>query len=74
MREIRLNNREHEKFVRVMEQKMSERDLSLEQLAIELGIARKSLYNFRTDKSRNPSRFVAAQVATYLGMLPRDWR
>lgn len=74
MREVKLNHREHERFLRVMEQRMSERDLSIDKLAEELGIARKSIYNFRADSSRNPSKFVAARIATYLEMKPGDWR
>lgn len=74
MREIKLNAREHMKFLQVMELKMSEQDLSIEQLADAIGVKKQSIYNFRTDTSRNPSRFIAAKIATYLGMIPRDWR
>lgn len=74
MREVKLNAREHAKFLEIMEKRMSERDISIEQLANELGIAKHSLYNFRTDRSRNPSRFVAGKVATYLEIKPGEWR
>ena len=74
MREVKLNKREHERFLKVMEEKMSERGLDNKALADELGIAVQSIYNFRTDTSRNPSKFVGAKVATYLGMTPKDWR
>lgn len=74
MREVKLNKKEHERFLMVMEEKMSERGLDNKALADELGIAVQSIYNFRTDKSRNPSKFVGAKVANYLGMIPKDWR
>ena len=74
MREVRLNNKEHQKFILVMEQKMADRGMSIDDLADALEVKRKSIYNFRADTSRNPSRFLAAKIATYFGMMPRDWR
>lgn len=74
MREIKLNNKEHQKFLTVMEQRMSEQGMSMDDLADALEVRKQSIYNFRTDRSRNPSRFLAAKIANYFGMLPRDWR
>ena len=74
MREVKLNAREHERFLKVMEQKLSDRGMDIEELAEQIGVARQSLYNFRTDTSRNPSRFTAAKIATFLDMKPGDWR
>ena len=74
MREIKLNNKEHQRFLAVMEQKMSEQGMTIDDLADRLEVRRQSIYNFRTDKSRNPSRFLAAKIANYFGMLPKDWR
>jgi len=74
MREIRLNAKEHSRFLEAMEQKMSEQDLSIEDLAEKIGVKKQSIYNFRTDTSRNPSRFISAKIANYLGMMPKDWR
>ena len=74
MREIRLNAKEHERFLRAMEQKMSEQNLSIDSLAEEIGVKKQSIYNFRTDTSRNPSRFISAKIANRLGLTPKDWR
>lgn len=74
MREIKLNAKEHDRFLMAMEEKMSEREMSIDDLAEALGVKRQSIYNFRTDTSRNPSRYLAGKIATYLGMIPRDWR
>ena len=74
MREVKLNAREHAKFLEVMERKMSEQEISLEQLAESIGVAKQSLYNFRTDRSRNPSKYISAKIANFLGMKPCDWR
>jgi DNA-binding XRE family transcriptional regulator len=74
MREIRLNAKEHSRFLEVMEQKMSEQDLSIEDLAERIGVKKQSIYNFRTDTSRNPSKFLAAKIANLLGLTPKDWR
>lgn len=75
MREIRLGTeREHQRFLEAMERKMSELDLNNEQLAEELGVARQSIYNFRTDKSRKPSKYLCAKIANYLEIRPYEWR
>jgi DNA-binding XRE family transcriptional regulator len=75
MREVRLNTeREHERFIQAMETKMAMRDLDNKALADELGVSIKSIYNFRRDTSRKPSKYLAGKIATYLGMIPQEWR
>jgi len=74
MREVKLNHREHEKFIAVMEKRMNDQGMSIDDLADALGVKRQSIYNFRTDTSRNPSRFLAGKIATYFSMTPGEWR
>ena len=75
MREVRLNTeREHERFIQAMEEHMSDRDLDNKALAEELGVSIKSIYNFRRDTSRKPSKYLAGKIATYLDMRPYEWR
>lgn len=75
MREIRLSTeREHQRFLDAMEKHMSEQDLNNEQLAAALGVAKQSIYNFRTDKSRKPSKFLCAKIADFLEIRPYEWR
>ena len=74
MREVKLTQKEHERFIQVMERKLSDEDMSLDDLAKAINVSIRSIYNFRTDTSRNPSKFLAAKIATYLEMRPGDWR
>lgn len=75
MREIRLNSeKEHERFLNAMELRMSRQGINNEQLAEALGVAKQSIYNFRTDRSRKPSKFLCAKIATYLEIRPYEWR
>ena len=74
MRELKLNSREHKKFLEVVEQKISEENMSYEDLADEIGVAVHSIYNFRSDTTRNPSRYLAAKIATRLNIKPKDYR
>ena len=74
MRDVKLTQKEHERFLKAMEQKLSEKDMSLNDLADAIGVSIQSIYNFRKDTSRNPSRFLGGKIATYLGMVPGDWR
>ena len=68
MRELRLTAKEHENFVRLMEKKLSEKEMSIEELAQEIGVAKHSIYNYRTDTSRNPSKYLGGKIATYLNI------
>ena len=68
MRELRLTAKEHENFVRLMEKKLSEKEMSIEKLAQEIGVAKHSIYNYRTDTSRNPSKYLGGKIATYLNI------
>lgn len=75
MREIRLNSaKEHERFLNAMELHMSRMDMNNEQLAEALGVAKQSIYNFRTDRSRKPSKFLCAKIANFLEIRPYEWR
>ena len=68
MRELRLNAKEHEKFLRLIENKLSERNMTIEDLAKEIEVSKQSIYNYRTDTSRNPSKYLGGKIATYLGI------
>ena len=74
MREVKLNAREHTRFLEAMEKRMRDMDMSIDDLADAIGVKRQSIYNFRTDTSRNPSKFLAGKIATYLEMRPNEWR
>ena len=74
MREVRLTTKEHERFLAAMEQKMADSGMSIDELAEILNVKKQSIYNFRTDRSRDPSRFLAGKIATALELKPKDWR
>lgn len=74
MREIKLTQKEHERFIQKVEQRLSDENMSTEDLAKAIGVSVRSIYNFRTDTSRNPSKFLAAKIATFLSLSPMDWR
>lgn len=74
MREVKLTQREHEKFLQSMERKLADMDMTLDDLAKAINVSIRSIYNFRKDTSRNPSKFLAGKIATYLEMRPMDWR
>ena len=66
MRELRITAKEHENFLKLIEVRLSERDMTIEDLAKEIGVSRQSIYNYRTDTSRNPSKYLGGKIATYL--------
>lgn len=66
MRELRLNQKEHATFLKLIEKRLSERNMSIEDLADALGVSKQSIYNYRTDTSRNPSKYLGGKMATYL--------
>lgn len=74
MREVKLTQKEHIRFVQTMEQKLQQLGMTMVDLAKEIGVSERSIYNFRNDRSRNPSKFLGAKIATYLDMTPKDWR
>lgn len=74
MKEVKLNAREHARFIEVMERKMADAGMTIDDLAEAINVKRQSIYNFRTDRSRDPSRFLAGKIATALEMKPGDWR
>lgn len=73
-REIKLNAKEHSRFVSLMKKKCADRGITLEQLATEIEVAPKSLYNFIADTTRNPSRFTAAKIANHLEIKKVDYK
>ena len=48
--------------------------MSLDDLAKELDVSRQSIYNYRKDSSRNPSKYLGAKIATYLDITLGDIR
>lgn len=74
VREIRLNAKEHKKFCQVMRDRCRDNDMSLDDLAREIGVSPRSVYNFCSDSTRNPSKFLAAKISNYLGIKPSDYR
>ena len=74
MREIRLSAREHERFLQAMEKRLQERDMTIVDLAEAIGVSERSIYNFRNDTSRNPSKFLGAKIANYLEIRPYEYR
>lgn len=74
MRELRLNAKEHEKFVWLMDRRLFSRNMSLDDLANALEVSRQSIYNYRNDSSRNPSKYLGAKIATYLEITLGDIR
>lgn len=74
MRELRLNAKEHERFLRLIENKLSERNMTIEDLAKEIEVSKQSIYNYRTDTSRNPSKYLGAKIATFLGITAGEIR
>lgn len=57
-----------------MHKKLEAQGKSLKDLADELHVSIQSIYNFEKDTSRNPSRFLAAKIATELDISPKEYR
>lgn len=74
IRELKLNSVEHKKFCEVMHSKLNEKGMSLKELADEMGVSVRSIYNFEKDTSRNPSKYLGAKIANYLGIRPSEYR
>lgn len=74
MREIKLTLNEHLKFVQKMNAVMTERGMNMVELADQIGVSVRTIYNFRNDASKSPSKFTAGKIATALDMKPCDWR
>lgn len=75
MKEVIFRNyREYKAFVDAMENELLNRNMSHQELADEIGVSVRSIYNFRGDKSRNPSRFLAGKIAVYLGIRSEQFR
>lgn len=72
--EIRLSEKEHTKFVNVMFKKLDKKKMNIKDLAAELNVSPKSVYNFIGDKTKKPSKFLAAKIADYLEMKPTDYK
>ena len=67
MIELNLSQEEWIKFIALAKKKMTERGLSVNNLADGIGRPRGSVRNFFA-KNSNHSRFLAAEIAEYLGM------
>lgn len=65
---------EYFRFMAIVEEELLKRNMSYQELAEELDVSIRSLYNFRADRTRNPSRFLAAKVAGYLEIKNGQWR
>lgn len=74
VKEIRLNSKEHIKFLKVMHKKLDKKGLLTKDLAKEIGVSPRSIYNFESDTTRDPSRYLAAKIANYLGIEPKDYK
>ena len=68
MRELRLNAKEHATLLRIIDKELFDRNMSIEDLANELGVSVRSIYNYRSDSSRNPSKYLGAKLADYFGI------
>lgn len=72
MYELRLNNVTKQKFVASAKNKLSERGMTIRDLAKQIGRPVNSLYCFfSNDKKQN--KFVAAEIANALEMKREDW-
>ena len=67
MIELNLSQEEWIKFIALAKKEMTERGLSVNDLADGIGRPRGSVRNFFS-KNSNHSRFLAAEIAEYLGM------
>ncbi len=67
MIELNLSQEEWIKFIALAKKEMTERGLSVNDLADGIGRPRGSVRNFFA-KNSNHSRFLAAEIAEYLGM------
>jgi len=65
---------EYFRFIAIMDEELLNRNMSYQELAQELDVSIRSLYNFRADRSRNPSRFLAGKIANYLDIKNGQWR
>ena len=74
MREVKLTKNEHMRFIQRMDAILAERGMTMKELATRIGVSERSIYNFRNDTTRDPSKFLASKLANALGMMPKDWR
>lgn len=74
MRELKLTPKEHEVFLRLVEKRLNELDMSVDDLAVALDVSKQSIYNYRTDRSRTPSKYLGGKIATYLDISLGDIR
>lgn len=73
-REVRLNAKEHSRFIEVMKKKIADKEMTIADLAEEINVSPRSIYNFCKDTTRNPSKFLAAKIANYLDIKPSEYR
>lgn len=69
-----LNASEHKKFCEAMHKALNKRGMTRKDLANEIGVAEKSIFNFECDTTRNPSKFLAAKIANHLDIKKKDYK
>lgn len=72
--EIKLSAKEHAKFCDAMHKKLDSEGLSVKEFSKEIGVKPQSIYNFENDKTRNPSKFLAAKIANALKIDSKEYR
>lgn len=72
--EIRLSEKEHTKFCNVMHERLKKEGISVKEFSEQLGVKPQSIYNFENDKTRNPSKFLAAKIANALKIESKDYK
>lgn len=71
--ELRLSPKEREKFVNVMLRKL-EKKMTIKDLAADINVSPRSIYNFVGDATKPPSKFLAAKIADYLSIKPTEYK
>ena len=71
--ELQLNEKEFRRFERVCRKRIEKRGLTFVKVAEDIGVSKKSLYNFFGDHRHSKSKYIAAKLANYLELKPEDW-
>lgn len=74
MYELRLVASSKQKFVDVARHRLADRNMTLKDLADEIGRPVNSVYGFFNSYKKKPNRFIAAEIANALNMKQEDWR
>ena len=73
MYELRLTKNQKQKFVNVVRYRLAHNDMTLKDLAEQIGRPVNTVYNFMSHDNR-ANRFLAAEIAEKLEMKPEEWR